>query len=133
MFVNWYLHHRHVCLTELFGMTLPVFFRNANFFPYSSPLGFLLPLPNSFFSECVSTHFATALKLLLRLTTSAILGKANSYKSTLTCVAAGMTYLCKSWTGVPPMSCEFAPNSIPRCRSKTLQNGISTCLEGNIL
>ena len=75
-----------------------------------------LPSPNCFLKVCLPTLFAAVLKFFLPLTTSAISGTANSYKSAPTRFAAGTIYLRKNGIEVLPLTCGSAPNPRPRCR-----------------
>ena len=106
MFVKMSLRDRLICFADFVGMTLLAVL-------------FLLPLPNCFLKVCFPTLFAAVLKFL-PLTTSAISGTANSYKSAPTPLAAGTIYLSKNGIAVLPITCASAPNPHPRCPPKPL-------------
>ena len=79
-----------------------------------------LPSPNCFLKVCLPTLFAAVLLFFLPLTTSAICGTANSYKSAPTRFAAGTIYLRKNGIAILPLTCASATNPRPRCRPTLL-------------
>ena len=111
MFVKMFLRDRVVCFIDSVGMT---------------PLACLMPKPalrfrqpqlNCFLRVCLPTLFAAVLKLFLPKTTSAFSGAAISDKSVPTYFAAGTTFLHKNGLAILPITCESAPNPLPRCRT----------------